>query len=271
MKNVNKKVSVVTVTLECEADDAPEKKHRDEILKKVVQTFGKEDIILLPAGFYDVTDSKEEIRTTEEISRLLSETKSKSVVCLGIDVGNDTQLAVAIDKSGIRAKGRKFFPTDEEKKYLNSAKSFDSREPEFFDNGEPGHGRFVECKGKQFYLAVCYDSYGIREYEISKPEKTNAVLNLVHGFTRSGEGSGISYFIRYGFGGGSRHWKCPVFGAAVLFNREVPKRWQPGFKCREGVENLQSITYADNLLEYSKQDCNISTEYEKAFCWLSTI
>jgi hypothetical protein len=268
MKNLSNKVSVVTVTLECEGSDAPKKEYRDEILKKVVQTFGKEDIILLPAGFYDVRNSKEEIQAVVEVSRLLSEMKAKSVVCMGIDVGNDTQLAVAIDRSGVIAKGRKFFPAGEEKDYLNLAKSYDSE--------ESGYKRFFPCNKKQFYLAVCYDVFGIRKRKIANPG-VDAVLNLVHGFTRSGQGSGLPFFVKFGFAAGSLHWDCPVFSAAVFFDKKVKNtKWQPGFKCRKDVKSLRSIKYADknttdNQLKFSEQNCAISTKYERAFCWLSTI
>ena len=45
---------------------------------------------------------------------------------------------------------------------------------------------------------------------------------------KSGVSSGDSYYARHGFGGASKKWACPVFGAAVFFGRKVPERWPSG-------------------------------------------
>jgi hypothetical protein len=270
MKNVsNKKVSILTVTLECKDGKAPENEYRDEILKKVLQKFGKEDIILFSRGFYEVPvlDSTKEATIVNKVGKLLTDTKSDAIVCLGINAndngnGQSEQIVTAITKSGIVAKGRKFYPTKDEKNNVQTAK--------FFDVKESGYERFFECKGKKFYLAVGYDVFGIRHCKIVNPG-VNAVLNSVYRITPKGKGSGFSYYIRYGFGGASLHWNCPVFGAAVFFERKVPETWQSGFQCNNRIQNLQSITYADNTLQPNKPDSDISTEYERAFCCLYTI
>jgi hypothetical protein len=277
MNNLNsKKVSIVTVTLECKGGKAPEKSYRDDILTKVVQTFGKEDIILFPAGFYrfPVLDPATENRIVDDIRKLLSNTESNATVCLGIDAddngkGKNEQFAIAINKC-IVAKGRKFYPAKRVKEDGKGKEKENVQIAESFNSKEAGYERVFECKGKRFYLAVCYDVYGIRHRKIANPG-VDAVLNPVHFFTLEKEGSGFSYCVRYGFGGASLHWGCPVFGAAVFFEREVPEKWQSGFLCRNKIENLQSIKYSDNGLKPDKQDCYISTACEKAVCRLYSI
>ncbi|MDR2009815.1 MAG: hypothetical protein LBQ22_04970 [Bacteroidales bacterium] len=254
----NNKVSIVTVTIENE-NNAPES-CRDEILEKVLQTYGTKDIILFPAGFY--SSPAEETKVVDNVSKLLAKTGSETVVCLGIDIcekyKKNVQFAIAINKSGIVAKGQKFYPAKAEKDRTVTAKSFDGKE------------RFFECKGKRFYLAVCYDVFGIRKRRIANPG-VDAILNPVHFFNKKGEGAGFVFFIRYGFGGASLHWNCPVFGAAVFLGRKVPPKWQTSFLCKNKIENLQSIKYSDNGLKPDKQDCNISTACEKAVCRLYSI
>jgi hypothetical protein len=259
----NKKVSIVTVTLECKDSDAPENSYRYEILKQVVQTFGKKDIILLPAGFYSFSaiGSEDENRTVDDVHKLLKDAESDATVCLGIDSdGGNTQLAIAVNKSKIVAKGRKFYPTDKEKENgIQIAESFDSE--------ESGYKRCFECKGKWFYLAVCYDVYGIKRCKIANPG-VDAILGPVHFFTQK---SGLSRYIRLGFGGASRYWGCPVFSAAVFFEREVTEKWQPGFLFENEVQNQLRIKNSNNGLKLDKQKCDISTEYETAFCYLYTV
>jgi hypothetical protein len=127
---------------------------------------------------------------------------------------------------------------------------------------------------------VCYDIFGIKKLKRkAKPEtddvKIDAILNTVHFFYPFGkEGSGYPNFIRHGFGGASFRWNCPVFGAAVFFERKVPDDWQSGFFCkrREQIQqDIRYIAYSDNLLEQNRQDCDISTGYETAVCYLYTI
>jgi hypothetical protein len=278
----NEKVSVITVTLGSKGDTMPEEKYRTEILEEIVRKFGKEGgIILFPAGFYHIPDlgSKKEDGIINNVVNLLKETESESVVCLGIDAGegkiigkpsvknetghNDDRIAVAINSSGVVAKGFEFMPTKERKNKTNPA--------EFFHGKKAGYDRFFEHKGKRFYLAVCYDSLSIRKYKIEKPE-IDVVLNLVHYFTRSKKGHGYSNFIRYGFGGASRYWKCPVFGSTVFLDREnVPDEWQPVFRCSDKVQNLPNIKNEDNLLTHDELYHGISTEHENAVCHLYSI
>jgi hypothetical protein len=214
-----------------------------------------------------------ESKIVDYVRNLLIEINSDAIVCLGIDAGEkgkkgNEQIAVAINKSGIVAKGRKWCPEKDEKRTPELAESFDSK--------ESGYERIFECKGKRFYLAVCYDVFGIRKLKEKAKTgdmKIDAVLSLAHYFIRSGKGSGYSYFISRGFGGASLHWDCPVIGAAVFFERNVPEKWQPGFKCKDNVQSAHYIKYEDNELfeDCKPEDCDISTKYEKAFCYLYTI
>jgi hypothetical protein len=285
--NNNKEITVVTVTLECNGNESPANNCRYEILKKVVEKYGKEDIILFPGRFFRIQDfgSKEETKTVNDVSRLLTEMNSESIVCLGIDAGNgkdidklnpgnnavhNDQIAVAINNSGILAKGRKFYPKETEKGKINLAKSFNCK--------ESGYERFFKCKGKQFYLAVCYDICGIRKEKIKSGTgvQIDAILNTAHFFTPpKKEGSGYDHFIREEYGGASLRWDCPVFASVIFFGRKVPAKWQPGFLCEKRQQILNDLTrikYSDNLWEHNnKPNCMIKTNYENAVCYLYTI
>lgn len=85
----------------------------------------------------------------------------------------ENQLAVEIDHTGIISKGRKFYPTEGEKNYINVANS------ELED--EDGYKLTFEVKGKTFYIAVCYDIFGIRHSKLVNPG-TDYILNLIHVF-----------------------------------------------------------------------------------------
>ncbi len=68
------------------------------------------------------------------------------------------QLAIAVNKDEIVALGRKFFPTNYEKDKIQYAENAFSQELNYF--------RIFKVHEKQFYLAVCYDTFGIKHKNI---------------------------------------------------------------------------------------------------------
>jgi hypothetical protein len=54
--------------------------------------------------------------------------------------------------------------------------------------------------------------------------------------------------VRHGFAGASREWGCPVFGAAVFFDRRVPRNWPSGVYWTRGDVSTQVWGYDDNPL-----------------------
>jgi len=95
--------------------------------------------------------------------------------------------------------GRKFHPAPGEEDNLNKAKSI--KEIEF------GYSRTFKKEAEKFFLAVCYDSFGIKHKRL-KNEGGNTILNNIHKFNPKGKkGSGESSFACHGLAGAEKQWK----------------------------------------------------------------
>lgn len=206
-------------------------------------------VILYPGGILDAGSrpANSLFRSAERIVlECLEEARCDIVVCLGIDgsvredgIARD-QIAVAVSQHGIIAAGRKFFPTDWEEPELHAARDHLV--------GEEGKPRVFEFCGVRYYLAVCYDTYGIRKRGLENPG-VDAILNAVHGFYPKGTGgSGEVYFAKYGFAGASKQWGCPVYASAFFFGRAVPPRWPTAVLWNKHESAVQKWKYSDNPL-----------------------
>jgi len=229
------------------------------LMRDVVrEAAGTADVLLFPAGYY-TTKGRPSTRLetiTEQTRDMIKLAKHKLIVCFGID-GRDTkdQIAVAVGSRGVLAIGRKFQPTAEEVDFIDVA-----TDPFI---GEGQHPRMFTISGKRAFLAVCYDGFGIRQRSLNNPG-IDFVLNLVHKFNPKGESSsGEVYFAKYGFAGASKEWSCPTFGAAVFFNRPLPRRWPTGVLWNQGKKEVKSWKYTDNPLEPS-QEFEVDNATEKA-------
>ena len=240
---------IVTVTIENFLNYYPSNDERLELLNNIIVTFSDSSIILLPAGFFylDKQTQKQINKITDSISSILKYNSMHSVICFGIDCddGND-QLAVAVSSKGIIAMGRKFYPTSYENGVIRIANKFDEL--------EMGYTRFFEIDKKRFYLAVCYDVFGIRHHNIENPN-VDAILILAHQFWNRGEGpSGDVDFARKGFAGASRQWNCPAFGTAVFFNRKIPYNWPTGVLWYDQKKSIKHFNYKDNELHWNRRN-----------------
>ena len=229
-------------------------KERMNVLSKVVESIlGKSSgngVILFPGGMFSTGENEAKTyynEVEETVKNILSKTERNIVVCAGIDGSVDKegysndQIGIAISKNGIDAIGRKFYPTAQEREHVKRAKNHLSEE-----DGKP---RFFELNGIKYFMCVCYDIFGIRHKNLPKLD-VDVVLNLVHCFYPKGEGpSGEPYFARHGFGGASKQWDCPVFGAVVFFNREIPERWPTGVCWNQGDKSTQKWRYEDNPIK----------------------
>jgi predicted amidohydrolase len=145
-----------------------------------------------------------------------------------------------MDKTGIIGAARKFYPTGEERDWIAFAPSHVAQ--------ESGLPRTFTVGGSTFYVAVCYDTFGIHHQELENPG-VDGVLVLAHQFNRRGDGgSGDVDFARKGLAGAARQWECPVFGAAVFNNRPVPDRWPSGIIWNQGDTSVKNWKYTDNPL-----------------------
>ena len=229
------------------------------LMRKVVrEAAGTADVLVFPAGYY-TTKGQPSTRLesfAEQTREMIASAKHEIIVCFGID-GRATkdQIAVAIGSSGVIASARKFQPTEDEDGFIEVASD------PFIGEGQ--YPRIFEIVGKQVFLAVCYDSYGIRQRSLENPG-IEIVFNLVHKFNPRPETcSSAQYFAMYGFAGSSREWGCPTFGAAVFFNRPIPRRWPTGVLWNQGSKGIKSWKYTDNPLE-SSQEFEIDNAAEKA-------
>jgi hypothetical protein len=282
-------ISTVNLKLDEKQRDKKDEKLEDQneirfqILSYVIcQILSKVEgngIILFPAGWIDAGKDREKTykETVKRITPLLNKEKRDVFVCVGID-GNrkdgfyEDQIALAIDRSGIQAIGRKFYPTEKEEGHVTLAENYLV--------GEGGYSRVFDLKGVRYYLSVCYDIFGLNENGIEN-KNTDVILNLVHRFCpigiknrdceegKSGVSSGDSYYARYGFGGASKKWACPVFGAAVFYDRKVPERWPSGVMWNEGDKSTTNCKYDEISLQPVDRfeiDINECIAYVKIYC-----
>jgi len=233
------------------------------LMRKVVRkAAGITDVLVFPAGYY-TTKGRPSTRlesVTEQTREMITPAKHEVIVCFGID-GRATkdqardQTAVAIGTNGVIASARKFQPTKDEDGFIDVASD------PFIGEGQ--YPRIFEIGGKRVFLAVCYDSYGIRQRSLENPD-IDMIFNLVHKFNPRPEPcSSTQYFAMYGFAGASREWGCPTFGAAVFFKRPIPPRWPTGVLWNQGAKGIKSWQYTDNPLKPS-QEFEIENITEKA-------
>jgi len=247
---------VATVVLQ--SNEQYSNEERMNVLSKVVESILEESsgdgVILFPGGWF-YTD-KEKPSTIydwveKQIKDILGKIEEHIVVCTGIDGSVDKenysndQIGIAVSRKGIVAIGRKFHPAPQEKGHVELSDGFLSE--------EGGKSRIFELNGVKYFMCVCYDTYGVRHKNLPNPG-VDVVLNLVHCFYPRREGpSGESYFARHGFAGASKQWKCPVFGTAVFFNRDVPENWPTGVYWNQGDKSTPNWKYDDNPLKYSEE------------------
>jgi len=211
-------------------------------------------IILLPARYFDSGDQSADSLfpwLAKEIIYVLSNIQRKIFVVAGVDgckldkFASD-QLAIAIDKTGIKAIGRKFHPVEEEKGHICAATDYRI--------GEIGYPRIISLNDRTFYIAVCYDVFGIKNLHLQNPG-IDSILSCIHGFTVKGEGgSGDSMFTRHGLAGASKQWNCPIYSSAVFLKRKMPQNWPAAILWNQGDKITREWRYADNPIKALKSE-----------------
>jgi hypothetical protein len=213
-----------------------------EVVNTIIERSTGDGIILFPAGMIYTEDKAPSTfydRIQETLIPVLKQTNDHVIVCIGVDSARD-QIAIAVDKTGIIAKGRKFYasPGDSQIKLAPGVLS-----------EEDGKSRIFALNGTRYYLCVCYDTYGLRHKDLHNNE-VDVVLNMVHAFYPKGEGpSGEPYFAKHGFAGASKQCGCLVFGAAVFFNRKIPPLWPTGVYWNQGDKSTIFWKYSDNPIK----------------------
>ncbi|MCF8019305.1 MAG: hypothetical protein K9L62_07840 [Vallitaleaceae bacterium] len=226
-------------------------KKRKDLLKYIIDEIGSEhDVIILPAGFLKFEYFEPEVIKDEanDISEYLDIMECRTNVCYGVDCrDNMDQLALSVTSEGIKGIGRKFFPTDGEKGYIDAAGSLVSE--------ESGYTRIVDIKGCKAYLAVCYDVFGIKK--IGKENVgVDIIIDLIHKFNPKGSSDGGSsevLFARHGLAGASKGWNCPVFASAEFIRRNISQDWPTGVMWDLGDRSTKDWTYRDNTMKVKKE------------------
>jgi len=245
---------IATVILESEDDNQYNNQSRLGALKTVLlhltsQNF-KNGIIIFPAGmFYSGENPPASIYSQIEsaISLFLASIENRIIICFGIDGSVDNegyardQIAVAIDRTGIIALGKKFYPAKAEQGHVNLAEDFNILEHK--------KSRIFKFGNSSFYLGMCYDGFGMKKQNIKNPG-VSGFIELAHCFYPKGQGpSGESYFARHGFAGTARQWNCSVYGTAVFFKRKVPEHWPTGVVWNQGSISTTAWNYSLNPLK----------------------
>ena len=217
------------------------------IMRHIVESTMGDGVVLFPAGWFLFAGRirRAHFRGVEaRIAKLIEDDGGGRDVVVVVGIDGDLrgdipvdQCAVAIGRDGILAVARKFYGTPDEAGVIRAARDGMV--------GEGGYPRTFQLGGRSFYIATCYDIFGIRHRSLPNPG-CDAILSLVHGFAPRGhQGCGDVYFARLGFAGASRAWRCPVYGSAVFFQRPIPPRWPSGVLWRGGRRG-RYWRYADN-------------------------
>jgi len=205
----------------------------------------KADLFVFPAGFFSVKD-KEPYGSYGPLSFKIRKALDDETVTVGFDGQEQKhtwpkdQTTLAINSGGIIGAARKFFPTAGEKGKIITAKGPYEREYK--------HSRLFCVDNKLAYMAVCYDSFGLRKKSVPN-HGASLITNHIHAFFPKEEGnSSDTYFVRHGLAGAAKVWDCPIVAAGVFFRRDVPKNWQAGVRWNKGDMSTMYWKYADNTL-----------------------
>ena len=221
-----------------------------DVLAHVVTKTQRPVVIVFPAGFYSDSALADLFsRTGKKVAHALkaADPDGRVCICLGLD-GLDNQgraadqLVVAISRRGLEAAGRKFYPTKSERGFVNLGKPA---------KGEFGLERVLRWplrNGSTFYLAACYDGYGIGNRATGTQKPTDAVLELIHGFDQPHSGnSGVGYYPR-GLARASQNWNCPVFSAASFRDRYLSRNFPSGLWVQGWTKGWNAWSYQDNKM-----------------------
>lgn len=243
-----------------------------DITHKIIQRLPSNGLIIYPAGFLNTGKRKMAILENYEHKlkptiKLLRKFRIKDlVVCVGIDgrfgsIYPKDQIGIAINKNGILAISRKFYPIKEEKELIKVAYDGNSL--------EEGHKRDFSFQGRTYKILVCNDCFYYTRYK-TKPTRGVTYITLIHRFTHKcscekdictcgGDASGDVFFSRKGLAGLSMIKKAKVFASAIFFGRSLKNSgWPSGVLWNKGSMNLRHWKYSHNGIKATDEfECPI--------------
>jgi hypothetical protein len=249
IKSENKQINICTALIQIVSNNWDDIKNsvKFKLLSEILSKLSKDtDILILPAGFINSKEKKPESiykKTEQELVQQIHKYNDKLFICFGIDGRNKTdQLALTINKTGIVSIARKFIHYN--KAHINLAESpFEL---------EQHKERSFQIKGKQPYLAVCYDLFGIKNWENKK--SYDFIIGVIHGFDNIN--SGDSNYARKGLAGASKKWKVHSYASAVFCDNRNLTNWPSGVQWIYKDKSVKDMDY---------DDIRINNELEKAF------
>jgi hypothetical protein len=244
---------IATVIVRCDSD--PTRKQRARDLKRAVKIISENTkgpgVVVLPGGWFDAGRMRASslYRFSERLVReSLQRAHRNFVVCLGIDGRmNDyaaDQMGIALDKTGIRALARKFSPANKsEREHIDLAQNYLAE--------EDGIKRMFDIDGQNYFICVCYDSFGMKKINDHRgAPRIDVLLNLIHRFNKQDDLSGDVLYARHGLAGASQTWHCPMFGAVVFYRPRIPTSWPSGVYWNpRSAKSTRHWHYKDNLLK----------------------
>lgn len=226
--------------------------------RAIPQTYG-DGVILFPGGWFHSGEKQAGTLypwVSDAIAKALAGTNRKVVVALGIDGSFDRpkdedpydqdQIALAIDRSGIIAIGRKFYPGDDEAAHIRVAGDYVAE--------ESGKKRTFELNGVTYFLFECNDIKA-PYHDVGKyPNPGVQVgLNLIHRIYEKGQPLSQENNFACIFGARTSYeWNVPVFLVPIFFRNSVPGDWPSGVFCPRPTQ--YRIGYDEIRLSYSSLD-----------------
>lgn len=214
------------------------------ILRETLKKTTGDGVILFPGGWVHTQHEKAETiypTIEQSVRNILTLTKRDIKVCIGIDgcfshiiveeAYDKDQMAIVIDRTGIIAISRKFYPTDKsEEENIQLSKNY--------KEGELGKPRIFELNGVRYFPFVCHDIYGpFKKSEKYPNPGIHVGLNIIHRFRPRGQHlSREDYFPKFGWSEASYQWQIPIFGTSIFFRRKIPipDEWPTGVFWKSG-------------------------------------
>lgn len=231
----------------------------EQVLTQTIRETSGDGVVLFPGGWFHSGEEPAGILypwVSDAVAKALAGTNRTIIVALGIDGSFDRpkdedpydqdQIALAIDRSGIIAIGRKFYPGDDEASHIRIAGDYLAE--------ESGKKRTFKLNGVTYFLFECNDIKAPYHDTGKYPNPGVQVgLNLIHRIYEKGQPLSQENNFACIFGARTSYeWNVPVFLVPIFFRRSIPGDWPSGVFCPRPT--LYRIGYDEIRLSYTSLD-----------------